>query len=402
MDRAFTRRQHMQGLAGLACATAADRARAENQSVVYGQSTLPSGIRSRFVDNVNGLRVHILEAGFDSKDLPCVLLLHGFPELAYSWRKVMLPLASAGFHVIAPDQRGFGRTTGWDASYDCDLSSYSMLNMVRDALGLVFANGYRSVAAVVGHDAGSPVAAWCALIRPDVFRSVTMMSAPFAGSPAPSFNAASAAPNIDAQLAALPRPRKYYQHYYTTREANGNMRNCAQGLGAFFRAYYYYKSADWKQNQPFPLKARTAEELARMPTYYVMDLGKGMCETVAEHMPSPAEIAACRWLTDDDVAVYASEYGKTGFQGGLNGYRRGADGRLNAELQLFSGRTIDVPSCFISGKSDWGVYQTPGAVDKMRTNACTRMKGFHLIEGAGHWVQQEKPEQVSQLLLQFL
>ena len=402
MDQVFTRRQHIQGLANLACTAAAGGARAENQNVVYGQTTLPSGIRSRFLDNVNGLRVHILEAGFESRDRPCILLLHGFPELAYSWRKVMLPLAAAGFHVIAPDQRGFGRTAGWDANYDCDLSSFSMLNMVRDALGLVWASGYRSVAAVVGHDAGSPVAGWCALIRPDVFRSVAMMSAPFAGAPVPSFRAAFSTPNIDEQLAALARPRKHYQRYYTTREANDNMRNCPQGLQAFFRAYYYYKSADWKQNRPFPLKARTAEELARLPTYYVMDLEKGMCETVAEHMPSAAEIAACRWLTNDEIKVYASEYGRTGFQGGLNGYRRGADARLNAELQLFSGRTIDVPSCFISGKSDWGVYQTPGAVDRMRSSACTKMTGFHLIEGAGHWVQQEKSEQVSQLLLQFL
>src|ERR1019366_2261752 len=111
MDRACTRRQHIQGLASLAYAAAAGKARAENQNVVYGQTTLPSGIRSRFVENVNGLRVHILEAGFESAGFgdrarPCVLLLHGFPELAYSWRKIMLPLAAAGFHVIAPDQRG--------------------------------------------------------------------------------------------------------------------------------------------------------------------------------------------------------------------------------------------------------------------------------------------------------
>ena len=106
MDGAVTRRQQIQGLAGLVYAAAAGKARAANQNVIYGQATLPSGIRSRFVENVNGLRVHILEAGFESKDRPCVLLLHGFPELAYSWRKIMLPLAAAGFHVIAPDQRG--------------------------------------------------------------------------------------------------------------------------------------------------------------------------------------------------------------------------------------------------------------------------------------------------------
>src|SRR4030088_2641766 len=128
---------------------------------------LPSGIRSRFVDDINGLRMQVLEAGFETKGRPCVLLLHGFPELAYSWRKVMPALAAAGYHVIAPDQRGYGRTTGWDADYDGDLNSFRLLNLVRDALGLVSAFGYSSVS-VVGHDFGSPVAAWCTLLRPDV------------------------------------------------------------------------------------------------------------------------------------------------------------------------------------------------------------------------------------------
>src|SRR6202047_4334964 len=139
-------------------------------------ATLPPGIRSRFVRGVNGLDIHILEAGYAPADRPLVLLLHGFPEIAYSWRKVMLPLAEAGFLVVAPDQRGYGRTTGWDADYDGDLAGFRLLNAVRDALGLVAALGYRSVAAVVGHDFGASVAAWCAVVRPDVFRSVALMS----------------------------------------------------------------------------------------------------------------------------------------------------------------------------------------------------------------------------------
>jgi len=379
----------------------------------YGGSTIPRGVRSRRVANVNGLTVHMLEAGYETPGRPAVLLLHGFPELAYSWRKVMLPLAAAGYHVIAPDQRGYGRTTGWDDSYDADPDAFRILNMVRDATGLVYALGHRSLAMVVGHDAGAPVAAWAALIRPDVFRSVTIMSSPFEGPPAIPFDTANgAAPppraatddELDAELAKLQPPRKYYQNYQRTRGANDNMLHAPQGLHAFFRAYYHYKSADWKGNHPHPLKARTAAEMAQIPTYYVMERDKGMAETVAPFMPSAAEVAACKWLTEAEVDVYAAEYARTQFTGALQGYRvrRGSDPKSVAEMRTFSGRSIDVPSMFIGGRSDWGVYQTPGAVDRMQKTACTQMTGFHLVEGAGHWVQQEQPEQVSRLLVQFL
>ena len=107
--------------------------------------------------------------GSEAKGRPLVLLLHGFPELAYSWRKVMPELAAAGLHVVAPDQRGYGRTTGWDGDYDGDLASFRLFNLVQDSLDLISALGHRRVAAVVGHDFGSPVAAHCALVRPDVF-----------------------------------------------------------------------------------------------------------------------------------------------------------------------------------------------------------------------------------------
>src|SRR5438105_2988996 len=190
------------------------------------------------------------------------------------------------------------------------------------------------------------------------------MSAPFAGPPPLPFNTAqqgtpggasgaspaTAVENIYAALAALKRPRKHYQWYYATREADANMRQCPQGLHAFLRAYYHMKSADWKENKPFRLASLTAEELAKMPTYYIMDIDKGMAETVAAVMPTAAEIAACKWLSEDELAVYSAEYTRTGFQGGLQGYRR-VGARFAADLQTFSGRTIDIPSMFIGGKS---------------------------------------------------
>lgn len=379
----------------------------------YGNGTLPAGIRSRHIANVNGLTVHILEAGFETPGRPAVLLLHGFPELAYSWRKVMPSLAAAGYHVIAPDQRGYGRTTGWDDSYDADPDPFRVLNMTRDAIGLLYAMGHRSAAIVVGHDAGAPVASWSALIRPDIFHSITIMSSPFEGPPALPFDTANGAPpprpavtddELDRELAKLSPPRKYYQNYQRTRGANDDMLHAPQGLDAFFRAYYYYKSADYKGNHPHPLKSRTAAEMAQIPTYYVMEKDKGMAATVAPLMPSADYVANCKWLTEVEVEVYATEYKRTGFTGALQGYRvrRGSDPKSIAEMRTFSGRAIDVPSQFIAGKSDWGVYQTPGAVDRMRATACTHMAGFHLIDGAGHWAQQEQPEQISALLLQFL
>jgi pimeloyl-ACP methyl ester carboxylesterase len=180
------------------------------------------------------------------------------------------------------------------------------------------------------------------------------------------------------------------------------MWHARQGLAAFFRAYYHFKSADWKANKPHPLRNASGEELARMPAYYIMDRHKGMAESVAPEMPSAAEVAACRWLTEAELAIYATEYGRTGFQGGLQHYRRGGDPRLVDELKTFAGRSIDVPSLFISGTSDWGVYQTPGAQEAMRSTACTDMRGFELVEGAGHWVQQEQPEKTSAVILRFL
>jgi pimeloyl-ACP methyl ester carboxylesterase len=320
----------------------------------------------------------------------------------------MPALAQAGYHVIAPDQRGYGRTTGWDANYDGDLNSFRLLNLVRDALGLVSAFGYAGVDAVVGHDFGSSVAAWCALVRPDVFRSVALMSAPFAGPPPLPFDTADAPRSpgredpVHGELASLPRPRKHYQWYYSTRAANDDMHRAPQGVHDFLRAYYHHKSADWKDNKPYQLKSWSAGELANLPTYYVMDLAMNMAETVAKEMPAAAAIAANQWLPNRELAFYSAEYARTGFQGGLQWYRCGTSGEFAAELQTWSGRTIDVPSCFIAGKQDWGTYQRPGVFEAMQTTACTQMIDCHLVDGAGHWVQQEQPGEVSRLLLEFL
>ncbi len=382
----------------------------------YAGGVLPAGIRSRFVADVNGLRMHVLEAGSKARARAGVLLLHGFPELAYSWRRLMPALAAAGYHVMAPDLRGYGRTDGTAVGYDDDLRPFRMLNEIRDMLSLVSAFGYREVH-LAGHDFGSLVASWCAVARPEVFRSVVLMSAPFGGTATLPFDTADAAPDsaspgtptdIDAELASLAPPRHHYRRFYATRGANDDLWRAPQGVHDFLRAYYHMKSGDWSGNRPAPLREWSAAELARLPRYYVLDLGKGMAETVAEQMPSAGEIEACEWLPDDELRVYSAEYERTGFQGGLQWYRSVQSvssifgGGINADLQVFAGRTIDQPSMFIAGARDWGIHQRPGALERMNGEACTDMRGLHLLDAAGHWVQQEGSAEVNRLVLEFL
>lgn len=363
------------------------------------RSLLPAGVRARFVDGVNGLRVHLLEAGFQQPGRPLILLLHGFPEIAYSWRRVIVPLAEAGYHVVAPDNRGYGRTTGAEPGYDVDLAGFSMLNLVRDAIGLVAALGYASVAMVAGHDFGSSVAAACALVRPDLFHSLALMSAPFGGPP-PLPLAGTGDPS--AALAALDPPRKHYQWYYSTRAADADMHDPPQGLHAFMRAYFHQKSADWADNDPHKLAGWSAADLAQLPSYYVMPLEQTMPAAVAPAMPSAVQVASCRWLPEAELAVYVGEYARTGFQGGLNWYRARTSGRWMDELSTFSGRSIDVPSCFLAGASDWGTYQKAGEFERMQSVGCSNMHICELIDGAGHWLQQEQPDALLGRLLAFL
>ena len=363
---------------------------------------LPQGVRSRFIDGVNGLRMHLLEAGDPAA--PCVLLLHGFPEIAYSWRKILPRLAEAGYHAVAPDLRGYGRTATRVTAFDEDLAPYRMTNRLLDALSLLSALGRRQ-AALVGHDYGSWIAGFCALARPDVFASLTLMSAPFAGAPSLAELPASLRPPIDdpihTALAALSRPRKHYHAYYATPPAAADMDGPEHRVAGFLRAYYHHKSADWPGNAPHTLPGWTAEALAEMPTYYIMDHDRTMPETVAPEMPAD-EGAACPWLTPAELSVYAGEYARVGFQAALQGYRVRMDGSLARDLGLYAGRHVEVPAQFISGRQDWGPFQGPGVLTRMQTVSCPLMEECRLLEGAGHWVQQEQPDQVAALLIDFL
>ncbi len=372
---------------------------ADRNDTRHAPLPLPAGVTSHVAETGAGLSVHYLSAGPKWPARGTLLLLHGFPELAFSWRHVMPRLAEAGFRVIAPDQRGYGRTTGGAAVYDTDLSAFGMVNLVRDQIALLAALDIPRVEAVIGHDFGSPVAAWCALIRSDIFRAVACMSAPFGGPPGWE---AEAGPDIHAALATLTPPRRHYQWWYSEPGANDDMMKSPGGLARFLRAYFHCKSADWAGNSPHRLDGWTAHSLALLPRYYVMDEGVGMAATALSMAPSSDEAASCRWLSSADLAVYAAEYGRTGFQGGLNWYRRATSDAAKAELRLFAGRRITVPACFVGGAQDWGVWQVPGALQSMERTATSDWRGTVLIDGAGHWVQQEQPAATVAALSAFL
>lgn len=363
------------------------------------------GITSAYCQ-LDDLRVHYLQAG--DPDRPCIVLLHGFPELAYSWRKNIVPLAEAGYHVIAPDQRGFGRTTGWDDRYEADLYPFSTLGMAGDIIRLVTTLGKERVCLIAGHDSGAQIAAACALLRPDIFQSVIALSTPYAGAPRQIPGRVRpirplAEDETIRGLANLPVPRKHYTVYYSSETANRDLMNALQGLEDWFRGYFYAKSAQWEGNRPESLAGWTPEELARIPTYYIMNKDEDMAQTAQAYLSSlQGKPFPCGWLTDEDIRVYAEEYGRTGFQGGLNGYRCGTGGLNARQLALFSGRKIEVPFLYLTGEQDWGTWQFPGTVETMEKEASTQYRGIRIIRHAGHWVQQEQPEEVNREILRFL
>lgn len=383
-------------------------------------SPLPlDGISEDYIDCTEsvGLRFHILECGYDiSKPKPLVLLLHGFPELAYSWRKVMPAIASAGFHCVAVDQRGYGRTTGWKkASYDeTNIYEYAVISYVQDVIALVFALGYNNVRCLVGHDVGAAVAAMCVLARPDLFTSCVLMSHPFKAAPELTRVRTHSGtnvlpqpvierdPDIQTSLANLTPPRKPYKWYNATSRAAEDWDNAAQGLSSFLRGYFHLKSATNRANNPFPLKSWTASELAKMPGYYVMPLELSMPETVAKDMIGEDENATKSWLPDQDLAVYEDEWSRTGFQAALNFYRVATDKGINQDMLLsYAGAKISIPCAFVSGDKDWGNFQEPGALQAME-RTCSDFRGIKIVKGAGHWPQQEQPGQVVAEILSFI
>jgi epoxide hydrolase A/B len=305
---------------------------------------------------LNGIEMHVAQAG----EGPLVLLCHGWPELWYSWRHQLEALAEAGFRAVAPDMRGFGHTTA-----PHDVAAYTIFHNVGDMVALVAALGAKR-AAIVGHDWGAPVAWHAALMRPDVFPAVVGMSVPHRrrGAMAP--------------LEVLRKAGKsdYYYLYFQEQAAEDEFaRDAAFTLRCLFHVGFGETPRDEKMS------------------LYV-DRAKGF-------LGPRREISLPPWLTESDIAVFADEYRRAGFRGGLNWYRNiDRNWELTAPWQ---GATIDQPALFIAGGNDAVITGSLGrrALDEM-SSVVTNLKHKILIDGAGHWIQQERPEEVSAALIGFL
>ena len=215
----------------------------------YPDLPLPKGVSEDYVDCAQscGLNFHVLKAGKPGN--PLILFCHGYPELAFSWRKILVPVSEAGYYCIAMDQRGYGRTKGWENKpfHEVDLNTYVNTNLVRDLVCLTWRLGYKEVACIIGHDFGAVSSAMAAFMRPDIFKATIQMSHPLNINPDPPFGDGSPKPdeNIQAELAQLNPPRKHYKWYNCTPEAAHDWDHPTQGLESYLRGYFHLKSADW-------------------------------------------------------------------------------------------------------------------------------------------------------------
>jgi len=312
----------------------------------------------RTVDT-NGIKMHIAEQGQG----PLVIMCHGFPELGYSWRHQLPALAEAGFHAVAPDQRGYGQT-------DCPeaIEAYNILQLVGDIVGLVHTLGEEK-AVIVGHDWGAPVAYNCALLRPDIFHALILLSVPYS-------------------------PRSWG----STRPTEA-MKNMA-GDNQFYIVYFQKPGrvekeleADVRETMVKTLYSLSGDPPPEKRWNFLFGKDQKFVDTV--YMPDTLP----EWLTEKDIDVFTEGFKRTGFRGGVNWYRN-ID--RNWELTPFlSGAKIHQPSLFIAGELDGVIVMSRAAFDNLES-AVPDLKQKILVPGAGHWVQQERPQEVNDALIEFL
>jgi pimeloyl-ACP methyl ester carboxylesterase len=307
---------------------------------------------------VNGIRLHVVEEG----EGPLVLLVHGFPESWYSWRHQLPALAAAGYRAAAIDVRGYGRSSAPAA-----IDAYRMIRLVADNVQLVAALGAET-AVIVGHDWGAPIAWSSALLRPDVFRAVAGLSVPFspAGDTRPT----------DAFRAMAGDEEFYIEYFQQPGRAEAEL---DEDVRRWLLGFYFTASGD--APPPSGGTVATIPHGARM----------------RDRFAYPDEMPA--WFTDADLDVYAGEFERTGFTGGLNRYRN-VD-RDWEDLTAFRGRAIEVPALFVGGSKDGPTIWGAPSIERF-PQTLPRLHRSVILDGCGHWTQQERPEEVNAALLDFL
>jgi pimeloyl-ACP methyl ester carboxylesterase len=327
---------------------------------VWPLAAQPGEVNHRFVQ-VNGIRMHIAEQGHG----PLVVLVHGFPELWYSWRHVLPALAAAGYHVVAPDMRGYGQT---DAPLD--IADYSQLQVVGDIVGLVHALGYEQ-AVIAGHDFGAVSAFNSANLRPDMFRAVVLLSVPY------SVRAEGALKPSEFNRRRVPQGMQFYQTYY-------------QEPGVAEKVL----DADPKRTLRMWLYSSSGSTPPEDKTRYTF----GMNETALDARTEPKRLPS--WLKPEDLDYYAKEFSRTGFRGALNWYRA-ADTYWEATAFLIDRKLLQ-PTLFIGGADDpWIVQVGRPGVDSMEKSVPNLWKKV-LLSGVGHSTEQEAPTEVNRLFIEFL
>jgi pimeloyl-ACP methyl ester carboxylesterase len=310
----------------------------------------------------NGICMHLAEQGRG----PLVVLCHGFPESWYSWRHQLSALAEAGFHAVAPDMRGYGRTDRPEA-----IDQYTLFHLIGDMVGLLDALGAEQ-AVIAGHDWGAPVAWHAALLRPDRFRGVIGLSVPFR--PRGAARPTTIMPQTDEAV--------FYQLYFQTPGvAEAEFEHDIRG---FIRSGLYSISGDMVNPERAALMVpRQGGPLARWGAHFVNP----------EALPS--------WLTEADVDFYAAEFARTGFRGGLN-YYRNIDRNWEL-LAAFAGARVTVPALYIAGDRD-PVVTFPG-MDELISNLSKfvpELRRTIILPGCGHWTQQERATEVNAAMIDFL
>lgn len=353
-------------------------------------------IKSRVIKNVNGLSVNILENNVEKKTNNVILLLHGFPEISFSFRYLILLFEKAGYYCIAPDQRGYGKTK---SKIKETLGSFSVLNLAKDMSCLMKRLNIDKYH-LIGHDFGAYVSSYLCILYPKKILSLTLMSMPFPGPPV--LKNINDLLNMNKKLALLKPKRKHYQCYFSSYGADNNIMKCSQGLKDFFRSYFYFKSYDYKKNKPFKLKSFSAKEIAKMPEYYIMNLNLGMAQTVKKYSPTKIEILNCEWLNNIDLNFYVKNFLESGIKKPLSWYKVMLSKKEKLEIiKQNLPNSIYIPSIFISGGADWGIYQKPGDLKKMEKGFLKNYFGRFIIQNAGHWVQQEQPDKTFELIIKF-